>query len=155
MKNIERFNLCTAYLFGKLYEEFPVHCKVIPTDVVRALKLPPPEKLAKNHDAEATEANLVAHTLLWLVETGYVIKRVRSATRTRYVLAPKALEALNAPLNPLKGNKNAGDKKSIGERLAEVATEAGKDVAKETWKQSVTQLVGQVIGHAAKVFSGS
>ena len=24
MKNIERFNLYTAYIFGKLYDEFPV-----------------------------------------------------------------------------------------------------------------------------------
>lgn len=152
MKNIERFNLYTAYLFGKLYEEFPVHREIEATEVVDALALPPQEKLAKNHDARSTEANFVAHTVMWLVDTGYVILRESGGNRKRYVLAPKAFEALNATLSALEGKRAKVDEKSVGERLSEVVTEAGKDLAKETWKQVVSQMVGQVIGHAAKVF---
>jgi hypothetical protein len=152
MKNIERFNLYTAYIFGKLYEDFPVHREVQPAEVVAVLKLPPPEKLAKNHDAAGTEANFVAHTLRWLVETGYLILR-ETATRKRYVLAPKAFEALNATLSALEGKKAKEHEKSVGERLSEVATEAGKDLAKETWTKLASEIVGGVIGHAAKAFS--
>ncbi len=157
MKNIERFNLYTAYLFGKLYEEFPVHQEVNPVELVAALDLPPPEKLAKNHDAVSTEANLVAHTLMWLVDTGYVILRRRGAkgTRIRYVLAPKAFEALNVRLSALGEKKGKEGGKSVGERLAELARDAGKEMAKETWKQAVSKMVGFVIGYAAQAFSSS
>jgi hypothetical protein len=152
MKNIERFNLYAAYIFGKLYEEFPVRRGIEPADVVAILKLPPQEKLEKNHDAVSTETNFVAHTLRWLVETHYLIL-YETASRKRYVLAPKAFEALNATLSALEGKKAKEDEKSVGERLSEVATEAGKDLAKETWKKLASEIVGGVIGHAAKAFS--
>lgn len=126
MNNIERFNLYTAYLFGKLYEEFPVHREIVADEVVDALKLPPPEKLAKNHNARSTEANLVAHTLMWLVDTGYVILRESGANRKRYVLAPKAFEALNATLSALEGKKDQENEKSVGERLSEIVKEGGR-----------------------------
>ena len=153
MKNIERFNLYTAYLFGKLYEEFPVHREVEPADVVATLKFPPPEKLAPKHDAASTEANFVAHTLRWLVDTGYLILKESGNNKKRYVLAPKALEALSATLSALEGKKAKEDEKSVGEVLSEAAADAGKELAKETQKQVISQVVGQVIGHAMKAFS--
>jgi hypothetical protein len=157
MKNIERFNLYTAYLFGKLYEEFPVHREIVAAEVVAILKLPPPEKLAKNHDAAGTEANFVAHTLMWLVDTGYLIMRLRpkGATGKRYVLAPKAFEALNATLSALEGKKPTEDEKSVGQRLSEAAEEVGREVAREARKQVASQIVGQVIGHAMRTFTGA
>jgi hypothetical protein len=68
---------------------------------------------------------------------------------------PKAFEALNATLSALEGKKAKTDEKSVGARLSEVATEAGKEMAKETWKQAASEMVGQVIGHAAKVFTST
>ncbi|MGF1619475.1 MAG: hypothetical protein ACFCUR_02535 [Rhodomicrobiaceae bacterium] len=153
MKNIERFNLYTAYLFGKLYEEFPVHREIVPVDIVDTLKLPPPEKLAKNHDARSTDANFVAHTVMWLVDTGYIILRSSGANRKRYVLAPKAFEALSATLSALEGKKAEEDEKSVGERLSEIAADAGKEAAKEGWRKTISEMVGQVIGHAMKAFT--
>jgi hypothetical protein len=152
MKNIERFNLYTAYIFGKLYEDFPVHREVQPAEVVAVLKLPPPEKLAKNHDAAGTEANFVAHTLRWLVETGYLILRETATGRDTYWLQRRS-KLLNATLSALEGKKAKEHEKSVGERLSEVATEAGKDLAKETWTKLASEIVGGVIGHAAKAFS--
>lgn len=161
MKNIERFNLYAAYLFGKLYQEFPVHRPIDPVEVVRSVNLPPPEKLAEGHDAMATEANLVVHTVMWLVETGYLVERLRKKGK-RYVLAPKAFEAMKAPLLASLQQGEEGTKtKSVGEKLVEVSREFSRELAKESRRQGASklvevssQLVGQVIGHAMKTFSG-
>jgi hypothetical protein len=72
MKNIERFNLYTAYIFGRLYDEFPVARKIDVTEVVAALKLPTQPGV---HADPTKENNFVAHTLAWLVDTGYLIMR--------------------------------------------------------------------------------
>jgi hypothetical protein len=156
MTNIERFNLYTAFIFGKLYEEFPVHQGLEATAIVTLLKLPAPEKLAKNHDAMGTEANLVAHSLMWLVDTGYLILRERgpNKSRKRYVLAPKAFEAMNAALPEALRQGQEEKTKSVGEKLTEVSREFGSELAKETRRQVASQLVGQVIGHAMRTISG-
>lgn len=153
MKNIERFNLYTAYLFGKLYEEFPVHREIIAAEVVDALKLPPLEKLAKNHDARSTDANFVAHTLLWLVDTGYIILREGGGNRKRYVLSPKAFEALHATLSALEGKKGTAAEESVGDKLVAASKDLGKEVASEAKKEAISKMVGEVIGYAFRAMT--
>jgi hypothetical protein len=88
------------------------------------------------------------------VDTGYLIMRESGAHVKRYVLSPKAFEALSATLSALEGKKSEAKEKSVGEVLSDAAAGAGKEMAKETWKQVSSQIVGQVIGHAVKVISG-
>lgn len=152
MKNIERFNLYTAYLLGKLYDEFPVARAIDTRQVIAALALPLQESDAKR-DAVAKENTFVSQTLQWLVDTEYLIMRETGTHVRRYVLSPRAFEALNATLSALEGRSAEPDEKSVGEILSEVAADTGKEMAKETWKQATSQIVGQVIGHAVKALS--
>jgi hypothetical protein len=150
MKNIERFNLYTAYLFATLYEEFPLHTEISPQDVVKAVNLPPPTKLAKNHDAASTEANLIQHTVLWLVDTGYLIERKLGAEgkRIRYVLSPKAFDAMNTMLPGALRQSKEEKTKSVGQKLLELVKDTGLGFLKEGQKQSISQLVSVIIGRA-------
>ena len=152
MKNIERFNAYTGYIFGVLYERFPVARGFDEVEIARDLTLPP-QIVGKGQDALSEEGKLVLHTLTWLVETGYLIRRVEASGTTRYVLAPKALEALNATVSALEGKKPQPEEQTVGAKLAEVASGTGKELAKEARKQLVTQMVGQVIGYAVKAFT--
>ena len=70
MKNVERFNLYTAFLFGHFYDQFPIARAIDVATVVSAVRLPEQEV----PDPQAAERSLVAQTLEWLVETGYLIQ---------------------------------------------------------------------------------
>ncbi len=148
MKNIERFNVLTAHIFGVLYASFPMARPLHEAEVMQAIKA----SLEFGPNEETLPGKFFVNTVMWLEETGYIHSRGSGQDR-KIVLMPKALEALNATLSALEGKKAKEDEKSVGERLSEVATEAGKDLAKETRKQVASQLVGQVIGHAMKAFS--
>jgi hypothetical protein len=148
MKNIERFNVYTAHIFGVLYNEFPVprmmHAREVVTAVRASLELSP--------DEEAKQNKFVNHTLRWLQETGYIKAYGTDENRT-FVLEPRAFEAMAAPLpSALRGGDLAVQ--SVGEKLVDVAGDLGREVGKETRKEVAAQLVGQVIGHAMKVFTG-
>jgi hypothetical protein len=148
MKNIERFNLYTAHIFGMLYASFPVARMVHAQEVVNAIQ----DSLELAPGELEQQSKFFVNTMMWLEETGYIKSRGAGQDR-KIVLMPKAFEALNATLSALEGKKAKTDEKSVGARLSEVATEAGKEMAKETWKQAASEMVGQVIGHAAKVFT--
>ncbi len=152
MKNVERFNLYTAFLFAHFYENFPIARAIDPTDIVNSLKLPP--LVVAKGDPASEENKLVVHTLQWLVDTGYLIMRESGAHVRRYVLAPKALEALNATVSALEGRRAEPDEQSVGEKLADATTTFGNELASESRKQVAAQLVGQVIGHAMKAITG-
>lgn len=150
MKNIERFNLLTAHIFGVLYASFPLARQLHEADVMKPVKA----LLGFGPEEETVPSKFFANTVMWLEETGYIYSRGSGQDR-KIVLTPKAFEAMAAPLpKALRGKEVEASVPSVGEKLAEVATGAGKDIAKETWKQVSSQIVGQVIGHAAKVFSG-
>lgn len=154
IKNVERFNLYTAYLFGFFYDQFPIARGVDEGQVIAALGLPLQET-SKGIDPKSEEHKLVSHTLHWLVENGYLIKRVDGASVERYVLTPKAFEALNAKVSVLEGKKEDPAEESVGEKLAAAATDAGKEMGKETVRQFAAQIVGLVIGNAAKAWAGT
>lgn len=149
MKNVERFNLYTAHIFGMLYEQFPVARRIDAAEVAKALNLAP-----RPADEKPSEANFVAETVQWLTATGYLYE-IQTALASRYVLAPKAFEALNAKLSSLQGKDPKADEPTLGERLASGAVDAGTGLAKEAWKQVATEIVGQVIGYAMKAFTGA
>lgn len=149
MKNIERFNLYTAHIFGVLYNEFPVPRMLHGREVVTAVRA----SLEMYTEEEAKQHKFVAYTLRWLQETGYIKAYGIDENRT-FVLEPRAFEAMAAPLpKALRGAEVAV--LSVGEKLVDVAGGFGGELATETRKEIASQLVGQVIGHAMKAFAGS
>lgn len=152
VKNIERFNLYAAYIFGMLYEQFPVKRGIDVAQIAIALSLPAQEP-QKVHDSLSLEHTLVQHTIDWLVETGCLMRKTRGDGSHLYVLSPKAFEALNAKLSTLEGKQSAAEEKSIGERFSEVAQTAGKEAAREGLRKTVSEMVGLIIGHAVKALS--
>ena len=115
MKNVERFNLYTAHIFGVLYDQFPIARKVDEVEIVKQLNLEP-----RALDEKPNEATFVVSTVRWLTETGYLFE-YKNDVASRYVLSPKAFEALNATLSSLQGKKSKPNEATVGERLAEVA----------------------------------
>jgi hypothetical protein len=100
--------------------------------------------------------NFVAHTISWLVETGYLINMNDGslAAQNKYVLSPKAFEAMNAALpKSLAGDKEESSK-TVGQKLTELAVNTGKQAGAEGRSQAIAQFVGQVIGWAMKAFNG-
>lgn len=151
MKNIERFNLYTAHILATLYETFPVSKQLQAGEIVVAMKAVVP---FANEKDQRDLNGFVGQTLLWLTETGYLLQR-GGTSPFRYVLSPKAFEAMNAALpDALSKKEGKGGAKTVGEKLTEVAVDTAKETGTETKSQVIAQLVGQVIGWAMKTLSG-
>ena len=146
--NIERFNLYTAHIFGMLYKEFPVAREIVPAEVVKELSG------IIEHKPEETDKQrngFVAHTLRWLSDTHYLMADGQGAKR--YVLAPRAFEALSATLSALEGKRSVVDEKSVGQQLVDVSKDLGKEFGNKAKSEIAAQLVGTVIGHAMRVLT--
>jgi hypothetical protein len=145
VSNLDLFNLYTARILARLYEEFPIARAIIEEDVVN----PPQHRTGPIPDTEEQrrKREVAHHTRVWLTDTGYLLER--PGNTYRWVLAPKALEILNAPLTALLPKERDGTK-TVGTKLADVT----KEVATEGTKKAVAEIVGQVIGAAVKSFTG-
>lgn len=66
MDNIEKFNVCTAFIFGKLYSEFSIWRKLDPADLGAEMK----GVIAGDTEKNVNAPTFVANTL---VATGYLI----------------------------------------------------------------------------------
>lgn len=108
--NIERFNLLTAYLFADLLVKFPVARPMASDAIIRNVPECFPGDDLKEHN------RYIGHTLLWLVETGYFIRR-GTGSSAEYVLSPKSFEVLNALPSALGHKKPTPNEKTFGERL--------------------------------------
>jgi hypothetical protein len=89
MKNIERFNLYTAHIFGMLYASFPVARMVHAQEVVNAIQ----DSLELAPGELEQQSKFFVNTMMWLEETGYIKSRGAGQDR-KIVLMPKAFEAL-------------------------------------------------------------
>ncbi|MEZ5898043.1 MAG: hypothetical protein R3D51_00985 [Hyphomicrobiaceae bacterium] len=145
MKNIEQFNLCAAHLLVKLHNHFPVGIKLRPAEIVRELNGAIADGVVNKVDANT----FVAYTVRWLVQTGYFLEREGTTTaNNKYVLSPKAFEALNAALPAALGGKTKEEQKTVGEKLAEAAMTTGKEAGKEAKTQTIRQIIGWILGLA-------
>jgi len=144
MENIEIFNVYAGRIFARLYEAFPIARLISNADTVN-----PPGRAAevRTEGEEWTRRlEIAAGTVQWLADTGYLIVR-NASDIDRYVLSPKALEALNASVAVLSAKKQP---KTLGEQL----TEATKQVGTEAKNKAIGEIVGQVIGAAFKSMAG-
>jgi hypothetical protein len=116
MKNIERFDAYALHIFGILYEAFPVPRRLDNLEIVKALELP----------AQESETAIVQGTIDWLRDTGFLRFTDESDTRDkmqyRYVLAPRAFEALRRDLpKSLKPKAERSEPKSLGEEAVSLS----------------------------------
>lgn len=140
MNNIERFDAYTLYIFGALYLAFPLARRLDNVAIVNAVGLP------VKKGEENLETALVQNTIDWLRETGFLNYRDPSDTRDpmqyRYVLAPRAFEALRRGLpESIKEGGEKGKPKSLGEKAIEYGKHLGILVSTEGGKQVVSRLV--------------
>ena len=140
MENIELFNLYAGRIFARLYAAFPIARTIQHVDTIN----PPEARADLKTDTEdyRNQLEIASATVLWLADTGYLIVR-GTGSPDRYVLSPKALEALNASVPALSPKEPA---KTLGEQLTEVT----KDVGSEAKTKAIGEIVGQVIGAAFK-----
>jgi len=144
MENIEIFNVYAGRIFALLYASFPIARAIRHADTVN-----PPERVAEvGTDTEGgkRKMEIASQTVMWLADTGYLI--VRGSDPIRYVLSPKALEALNAVIPVLSPKEQA---KTLGDQL----TEATKQAGTEAKNKVIGELVGQVIGAAVRSIAGA
>ncbi|MBS0235179.1 MAG: hypothetical protein JSR99_17060 [Proteobacteria bacterium] len=137
MKNIERFDAYALHVFGVLYEAFPVPRRLDNVEIMKAVNLP-------RRESEAAETAIVQGTIDWLRETGFLQFRDESDTKDkmqyRYVLAPRAFEALRRDLPETM--KPKGEKpKSLGEEAISLSKKLAKNASKEAVQTAVSQLV--------------
>src|SRR5262245_41392313 len=147
MENIEQFNLYTAHILSTLYAHFPMPKALEASAIVDSMKAVIPA----SGDSQKDLNNFVGHTLLWLTETGYVMRH-GDLSPPRYVLAPKAFEVMNALPSALQGKEPAKGEKSMGAALTEVTKELGKEVGKEMKKEAAKRIVGELFGYGLRTF---
>jgi hypothetical protein len=145
MDNIDQFNLCAAHLLVKLHHRFPVAIKLDASEIVKELD----GAVTDDVENKVNANTFVAYTIQWLVQTEYLLVREGSSTaNNRYVLSPKAFEALNAALPEALGGKPKEQTKTVAEKLAEAAVGAGKEVGKEAKTQTIKQIISWILGLA-------
>jgi len=145
MKNIERFDAYALYIFGALYDRFPVGRVMDNTEILKAVGLP------VKKGAEAQEMAVIQGTIDWLRETGFLLWSDESNTRDkmqyRYMLAPKAFAALRHDLpEAVKDKAEKGKPKSLGEKTVEFGKSIAKNIAMEGGKKLASELVTLGIG---------
>jgi hypothetical protein len=147
MDNIERFNLLTAYLFADLYLKFPIARAMASDAIIRDVPDCFPGNDSKEH------GRFIGQTLLWLVETGYFIRRSQGSS-AEYVLSPKSFEVLNALPSALAHKRPLPNEKTFGERLLEATQGLSRDFVHDARKQVASELVKQIIGYGIRTMSG-
>jgi len=142
MKNIDRFNLYTAHIFAKLYEDFPIARVIDEPDIVRAVALQ-----KEQGESETDQNNLVRHSINWLEKTGYLrLMQDNPDAPKRYTLSPKAFEALAANTPDELRETSTSETHTAGEALMNWVKQAGSDIATEARTQFATQFVAFIIG---------
>jgi hypothetical protein len=124
MKNIESFDKCVGYVFGELYENFPICVSI-------NLK----QFLQKNkHDVNDKEELILSETLFWLRDNNFLVfthpkeKDVSHFQEVRafpqfscVVLSAKGLDVLK------KVPKSIREGKGIGEHIMEAVSTGAKE----------------------------
>lgn len=152
MNNIEKFNVLTTHILGRLYQRFPVGCPINPDDTLFELK----GILDFSSGNDSKEAGrFVGQTLMWLVETGLLIERGKGEGR-EYVLAPRAFEALAVAVpGPKSSATSAESVTTLGEKMIDATSQVATEIGKEAKKQLAGELVKQFIGWTARLTSSS
>jgi hypothetical protein len=146
MENIDKFNLCAAYVLNHLYGEFPERV---------LLKQELTEDIPGNDFDKPIDPSFLRHSIDWLAATGYLLGRERGTQtwNTTYVLSPKAFEAMAMPLPKALRASPQDSKLTIGEKLSqtfkEYGTQLGQNVIDGSQKHVASQIIKELIGFAA------
>lgn len=141
--NIERFDEITGQLLSKLYENFPVPCRLLIQDFV-ADGYEMIERLAKMEIPNA-KGDFFLASVDWLASAGYLQfhEKILESGNCRYqgaVLTAKGLETLKAIPESLQSGP------TLGEKLI--------DASKGSAKEVVRGLVGEILSLGTRIASG-
>lgn len=140
MANVERFNLVTGLVFGKLYESFPIPRNITLQEIYDGL----PD--AGDDEGYANDLlRIIPATMVWLHDNGYFIAQSLQkidGEAIEAVLTPKGFEVLNAVPNQLK------PKETVGDAIINLA----KETAKSGFKSAMAELGKTAVIAGAKYF---
>jgi len=109
-------------------------------------------KAAKG-EGEMHLANVAQGTVNWLHATGFLFRNDQSDQRSefayRYVLSPRAFEALQLKLPDVLRKNGDKPEATVGSKVKELAIVAGKVFATEAGKQAASGLLSFVINWVA------
>lgn len=141
--NIERFDQLTGLVFSKLYQSFPIAVDLHVMQFADALVYDKPlngEELYKGGEP----LEFFDNTILWLIESGYVISRNSSSyayTFETCTLTAKALEVLKAVPQSVGGE-------TLGGRLAAAAKDGATGKLKELAGEVLSKGYGLAVNTA-------
>lgn len=137
--NIEQFDEITGQLLGKLYENFPVPCRLLIKDFVA-------DGYAMNEhlgvEVPNDKGDFFLSSVDWLANAGYLQfhEKIHNFGYQGAVLTAKGLETLKATPESLQS----------GQTLGEKLVDASKGGAKEVMRG----LVGEILSLGTRIASG-
>lgn len=145
--NIKSFNEIVACVFNDLYASFPRRISLFPPKYL-GVELDKgklcdddgyytAKKIGEDEDVKVgwEELRFVEHSILWLIETGYVSVKdqLKHYYFTEAVLTAKGLELLKLVPSSVDGDK------SVGEKIKDAIGGGMKDVASSVVSAALTQ----------------
>ena len=142
--NIELFDAYAIHVFATLHDDFPLPRRIDPAAVVKEGGIKPAKGEGETH-----LANVAQGTVNWLHATGFLFRDDPSDQRAegtyRYVLSPRAFEALRLKLPDVLRKKGDKPEATVGSKVKELAMAAGKGFATEAGKQAASGVLSFVI----------
>ena len=149
MENIEIFDRCTALIFAKVYESFPVPFELEPKRLAMEI-----QHQSTNPDDVFRKGwhltTVMEHTIQWLGKAGYLnLGGMTSGPIYNDVtLTPKGLETMKAVPSSLAAGEdlapNEHTPKPAGERIVAAVREGAIDVAVSSTKLAITESFKQL-----------
>ena len=148
MRNIELFDAYAVHVFATLHDAFPLPKRIDPAEVVKAVGIP-----RQKGEGETHLASVAQGTVNWLHATGFLIRddpsNQRAEATYRYLLTPKAFEAMRLKLPETLREKGDKPSATIASKAKELVAAAGKGFATEAGKRAASGLLSFVIDWVA------
>ena len=144
MRNIELFDVYAVHIFATLHDAFPLPRRIDPVEVVRAVGIP-----REKGEGETHLPHVAQGTVNWLHATGFLLRDDPSDQRAeatyRYVLSPRAFEAMRLKLPETLQEKGGKTAKTVGDKAKELTMAAGKGFATEAGKKAASGVISFVV----------
>ena len=136
-RNIELFDEYTALILSRLYEHFPVKCRLNVREITGHSDTDKFGVIVAPDGRESKEAEIARATIEWLADTGY-LRAENASPPFAYmscVLTARGLELLKAT------PQSVSLKETIGDKLVRLVGEGSMDLAKDAARAAVALAV--------------